>query len=413
MVRRGTSAGFAWVVVGAAACVAWTSTPSAQSASTDVPFGEQASFHVSKATLRARGASSALVERAGSSSLRYFRMLSEQFAARTCYEFRDLRWRLPSVAVHGDAHLEQFVVTNETFGLADFDRAGFGPTVVDLVRYAASLHLACRDVQWPCDPVQAVSSYFDAYRAALDHPVVRRQPAIVDRLRSSGHQDRIGWLEWADSLMEPMPPADELALRAGWTRFVDLMQETTPQRPESFYRISRFGALHMGIGSGLEPKTVIRIEGATDSPEDDVILEARSTAVPDGRECVWRPANGGSLHVLMLTSRLAQRLPDVFGFLPREGAREAPELWIQSWDRGYHELSLSELRSQPDLNELAADAATQLAGHFWTTFPEPLRLYQRFGQLRAFEMTADRARELARKFVEEAAIEWEHFRREP
>ena len=67
------------------------------------------------------------------------------FAARTCYEFRDVRWQLPSVAVHGDAHPEQFVVTDASFGLADFDRAGFGPAIVDLVRYAASVHLACRE----------------------------------------------------------------------------------------------------------------------------------------------------------------------------------------------------------------------------------------------------------------------------
>ena len=413
MAGRATSRWLVCVVVGAAACVAWTSTPDAQSASTEVPFGELASFHVSKSTMRAHGASPSLVDKAGSSSFRYFRMLGQQFAARTCYEFRDLRWRLPSVAVHGDAHLEQFVVTNDTFGLSDFDRAGFGPAVVDLVRYGASLHLACRDVQWPCDPAQAVANYFDTYRAALDHPVARRQPAVVDRVRSGDHRDRIGWLKWADNLMEPMPPADEQAFRAGWRRFVDLMKETTPQRPESFYRISRFGALHMGIGSAIESKTLIRIEGPTDALEDDLILEARTTAVPDGRECVWRPANGGSLHVLMLTSLLAQRLPDVFGFLPREGAREAPELWIQSWDPGYQEVLLSELRSQTDLDELATDAATQLAGHFWTTFPEPLRLHQRFAQLRAFEMTADRARGLARKFAEEAATEWARFRREP
>jgi uncharacterized protein (DUF2252 family) len=37
------------------------------------------------------------------------------------------------------------VVTDDDFGLADFDSAGYGPAIVDLVRYAASLHLACRE----------------------------------------------------------------------------------------------------------------------------------------------------------------------------------------------------------------------------------------------------------------------------
>lgn len=50
------------------------------------------------------------------------------------------RWRLPSGAVQGDAHLEQFVVTDDDFGLADFDNAGYGPAIVDLVRYARDQH---------------------------------------------------------------------------------------------------------------------------------------------------------------------------------------------------------------------------------------------------------------------------------
>jgi hypothetical protein len=114
----------------------------------------------------------------------------------------------------------------------------------------------------------------------------------------------------------------------------------------------------------------------------------------------------------MFASLLGPRLPDVFGFLPREGAREAPELWIQSWDRGYRELSIADLRSQTDLNELAVDAGTQLAGHFWTKFPEPLRGHQRFAQLRAFEMTSTRAKLLARTLADETIMEWERFRRQ-
>src|SRR5690606_37029914 len=137
------------------------------------PGPETFSFRLSKAKLRASGASDALIDRIGANAFNYFRVLAEPFKHRTCESFRDLRWRLPSRAVHGDAHLEQFVVTDDDFGLADFDNAGFGPAIVDLVRYAASLHLACREMGGPCDPEQAVTAYFSAYRAALDHLVVR------------------------------------------------------------------------------------------------------------------------------------------------------------------------------------------------------------------------------------------------
>jgi hypothetical protein len=211
--------------------------------------------------------------------------------------------------------------------------------------------------------------------------------------------------------MEPLPPLEEQALRRGWGRFVQLMRETTPNRPEAFYQIVRAGGINIGVGSALEPKTLIRVAGPSDVPDDDLMLEARITATPTGQECVSR-ANGGSLHVLMFESLLGPRLPEVFGFLPREGVREAPELWIQSWDPGYRELSVADLHDQTDLNELAIDAARQLAGHFWTKFPEPLRPHQRFAQLRAFEMTNARARTLARQFADETMAEWERFRRQ-
>ena len=397
-------------VITALTCAAWISVAAAQTSSTEAPFGERASFRVDKSTLRAQGASAALIEKVNASAFRYFRLLARQFAARTCFEFRELRWRLPFVAVHGDAHVEQFVITDHSYGLEDFDQAGFGPAVVDMVRYAASIHVACRQVGWPCNADEAVSAYFDAYKAALDEPVARKQPAIGDRLHAAAPQAAHAWLQWAESLMQPVPSNDEQSFRQGWGRFVQLMRETAPERPDTFYQISRLGGIDIGVGSALERKILIRIAGPTDALDDDLMLEARNTVTPTGAECVSRPANGGSLQVLMFASLLGPRLPDVFGFLPREGAREAPELWIQSWDRGYRELSVADLRSQTDLNELANDAGTQLAGHFWTTFPEPLRGHQRFAQLRAFEMTTTRAKMLARTLADEAVTEWERFR---
>jgi hypothetical protein len=402
--------GFACALLGTVTCAAWIGVTAAQTAPPDVPFGAPASFRVDKKALR--GVSPALLEKVEASPFRYFRLLAPQFNARTCSAFNDLRWRLPAVAVHGDAHLEQFVVTEGSYGLEDFDMAGFGPAVVDLVRYAASIHLACPNQPWACNGDQAVQAYFDAYLAALDRPVDRSQPPIVDRLRASVPQDQLGWLKWADALMQPFPAAEEDGLRRGWARFVHLMRETRPERPEAFYRISRAGRIEIGVGSAAEPKMLIRIAGPTDAPGDDLILEARITATPTGLECVMRPPNGGSLHVLMFTALLGPRLPDVFGFLPNERERVARELWIQSWDRGYRELAVSDVRTQPELDALAVDAAQQLAGHFWTKFPEPLRGHQRFAQLRAFEMSHDRARRLARQFADEVVAEWERFRRE-
>jgi hypothetical protein len=394
-----------------AGCRSAASFSQAQSLSEGPPGDEIFNLQLTKTKLRASGASDALLDKIGASAYRYFRAVAEPFKHRTCETFRDLRWRLPSGAVHGDAHLEQFVVTDDEFGLADFDNAGYGPAIVDLVRYASSLHLACREIEGGCDPEQAVIAYFSAYRAALDHPVERKQPAIVARLRGRLGPEPDAWLQWADGLMQPLPPADEQRVRSEWFRFVALMRETAPERPERFYTIRRLGSVEIGLGSALERKMLIRIAGPSDDPLDDVILEARNHSLPEYRGCVWKPT-GGSLNVFMLTSLLAHPLPEVFGVLPNPQGDELPEIWIQSWDRGYREVSLSDIRSQADLDALAADAGTQLAGHFWQTSPEALRGYQRFTQLRAFELTEQRARGLARSLAGEIVAAWNRFRGE-
>ena len=101
------------------------SFPPAQPVSTSLPEDDIFNLQLTKTKLRANGASEALLDKISASAFRYFRAIAEPFKHRTCEAFRDLRWRLPSGAVHGDAHLEQFVVTDEDFGLADFDNAGY------------------------------------------------------------------------------------------------------------------------------------------------------------------------------------------------------------------------------------------------------------------------------------------------
>jgi hypothetical protein len=73
-------------------------------------------------------------------------------------------------------------------------------------------------------------------------------------------------------------------------------------------------------------------------------------------------------------------------------------------------MSIAYLDTQSELDELATDAARQLAGHFWKNFPEPLRPYLRYGQLHAFDLVDARARKLAHELADEVVDAWERFR---
>lgn len=372
-------------------------------------FGASASFYLDRASMMTKPGATRLLTKLDASAYKYFRALGPQYALRTCAGFRDVRWHLPISAIHGDAHVEQFVVTPATAGVEDFDQSGFGPAVVDIVRYAASIHLACREVSWPCDAEAVVGKWLDAYRDTLDKPPTRKQPAVTERIRATTPTAAAAWLEWADGLMMPLPKPDEERARRGWADFRKVLLEVDPKRAGSYYDVVKVGALQMGIGSALETKLLFHIRGPSDAATDDIIVEARSSMPAVTHECSSHPLHGGTLWPLMFMSILGPRMPDVFGFATLADD-PAPEYWVQSWVPGYHEIALADLRSQAELVELAEDAARQLAGHFWTRFPEPLRAVQRHAQLQGFDLTRDRARQMAREFAAETVKEWERFR---
>jgi len=372
-------------------------------------FGTEASFALDRVDLVARGASPKLLEKLDRSAYTYFRALARRFELRTCARFQDERWHLPVVAIHGDPHVEQFVVTPTTAALEDFDQAGFGPAVVDLVRYAASVHLTCGAVTWSCDADRVVSAYFRAYRASLDQPPQRPPPAVTARLRQQTPAAALPWIAWAEGLLVPLSSDEEERVRRAWAGFQRLEAEVHPERPASFYDIVRVGSLQMGVGSALETKLLFRLRGPTDAPDDDPIVEARTSVPPTGSDCALRPLHGGALQPLMFMTLLGPRMPEVYGFATL-GTETAPEFWVQSWVPGYRELSIEDLRAETELVELAEDAARQLAGHFWTRFPEALRAVQRQAQLKVFDRTAARAATMAREFADETRREWERFR---
>ncbi len=380
----------------------------------DSGFGENATFRLDKAALRKGPGGAALVAKLESSPHRYFRFVAREFEARTCFTFRDVRWQLPVIAVHGDAHLEQFVVTRDTYGLEDFDQSGYGPAVVDLVRYASSIELACKQAQFPCDANKAIARYFDQYRDALDRASPPGPaPSVVQRVRMKAPQDRGAWLSWVDSQMIALDSVEEARTRRSWAAFRDLQRSVLPDRPAEFYDVVKAGELKMGVGSALERKMLFRIRGPSGDPADDVVLEARSGDLTESSGCVWRPKHGTALHVLLFMSLLGPRMPDVIGFVSFDRAPDNRPFWVQSWNPGYAELALADIRSQAELEELASHAAHQLAGHFWIVFPQQLRAYQRFAQLQAFDLVRARALALAHDLATEVEMEHARFKSAP
>ena len=81
----------------------------------------------------------------------YFRFVNRPWIARVCGAFGAELPDLPVVHLHGDAHVEQFAFTQDSWGLDDFDDSARGPALIDIVRFLGSIDVAARERSWEKD----------------------------------------------------------------------------------------------------------------------------------------------------------------------------------------------------------------------------------------------------------------------
>jgi uncharacterized protein (DUF2252 family) len=103
-----------------------------------------------------------LVDRLRADAFTYFRFINRAWTARVCEAFADVT-NPTIVHLHGDAHVEQFAVTQDAWGLDDFDDPTRGPTFVDVVRFFGSLDLAARQRGWTRERDALWDRFFDGY----------------------------------------------------------------------------------------------------------------------------------------------------------------------------------------------------------------------------------------------------------
>jgi hypothetical protein len=124
-----------------------------------------------------------LLERILEEPHNYFRFINIGFAEAVCVPFQKQLGAIPKVNLQGDAHLENYAVTERGRGLTDFDDATIGPMVLDLVRFGVSIHLACRANGWENKAGPIVQRFFSSYGAALENPgLTIPPPKLVDRI---------------------------------------------------------------------------------------------------------------------------------------------------------------------------------------------------------------------------------------
>ena len=132
-----------------------------------------------------------LIERLRADPFNYFRFINRSWIARVCDAFgRDLQ-ELPVMRLHGDAHVEQFAVTQDAWGLDDFDDSARGPAVIDIVRFLGSVDLVARQRSWEKNRDALFDRFREGYKRGLTEPdYVPPPPDIVRRLRTEAPATR-------------------------------------------------------------------------------------------------------------------------------------------------------------------------------------------------------------------------------
>ena len=360
------------------------------------------------------GSNPELLERIVESPHGYFRFINVPFSERICELFADRLAALSSEEVrafqlnlHGDAHVEQYAVTDLGRGLTDFDDSSQGPPFLDLMRFAASLRLSSRANGWDeLTEEGLVRTFLGAYRAALADPTMAApEPSVAVRLRQSFDRDTTGYLEWAESLMEPVPAEVEDELRAALAGFGDAMAREHVEVARGYFSPVRLGYLRLGVGSALATKFLVRVRGPSDDPSDDDVIEVKHVRDLTGISCIQTP-DDDPLRVLLSQARISYEPFKWLGYVRlREG-----NFWTHGWVRNYAELDVDQtFRAPEELAEVAYDAGVQLGiGHpklAAAPFDRLIRL-QVVRQLDAYPGELER---LSAVLAEEVIAAWARF----
>ncbi len=301
-----------------------------------------------------------LLDRLRSSPFAYFRYLAGPFARTVCDKYEPTIGAMPTVNLHGDVHVEQYAVADDGFGIVDFDDATKGPPLLDWLRFATSLFLAAKGDEGMARA--ALDRFVEGYQRGLSDPnavMSAPEPSAAKRIRQGFDTTPAQWLDRVTALIRPLDNVDEGKMQQARRQYIGQILKQNPDLTESFFALKKGGALDMGIGSAHEKKFLVRVEGPTAAPDDDVLLEKKQMKHQLLGRCVRGDASDPT-RVINAQSRFSRSPQRFLGYV----VLGSDAYYVHAWRVHYTELRVDDLRSPEELAEIAYDVGLQLGrGH--------------------------------------------------
>jgi len=347
-----------------------------------------------------------LLERIVESPHGYLRFINIQFTEEVCRQFADSLSQYPPFNLHGDAHLEQYAVTDLGRGLTDFDDSSSGPAVVDLVRLGVSLRLAVAAHGWNDRADELFEVFLSGYRAALDDSsTVAPEPAVVARLQDDFEYDRRKYFEWVEGISDPVPESEQVELVEAMRHYFDNLRAQYPSLDADFLKVERVGYLKLGIGSALDTKYLVQIRGESDAITDDLVLELKQVRDLAGIECV-AAGLGSDPYRILVGQSIAYQPYSMLGYVYFRDA----SFWAHAWVDNYRELDIDKsIETIEELREVAYDVGVQLGLGHPNQYEEPLALQLRREQIRLLDRDELQVKEASRELAELVEQAWSDF----
>ena len=309
-----------------------------------------------------------LLERLRADPYDYFRFVNRSWIARVCDDFAKDMEGLPVVRLHGDAHVEQFGVTNDAWGLDDFDDSARGRAVIDIVRFLGSVDLVTRRRSWEKERERLFDRFVEGYKRGLLEPHhLPPPPAIVRRLRNGTPATRAALLAWGESKMQPLTEPSMKAVMAALEAFTQITMRERPELGPEYLRVVRVGSIQSGVGSAVTPKILIRVRGPSDDPADDEILESKKIGDLGGLPCLTTSAQQPTLRIIDGNKQLGRLKYNILAAGPElmipevmATGEKLQDWWIRSLDPTYRQVRLTDLQLVGDLAAIGYDAGVQL-----------------------------------------------------
>jgi len=338
----------------------------------------------------------------------YLRFINILFSNEVCRRFSGALANSPSLNLHGDAHLEQYAITDLGRGLTDYDDSSTGPGILDLMRFGVSLKLVCLAKDWSEYDEKLYDKFLQGYRNALNDPEISApEPLVVKRIQSNFTIDRDKYFEWIESVMEPMPEQERDSVILAMQPYIETRLAEQTELNKDFFNIVKMGYLHMGIGSALDLKYLVRIQAKTNDSLDDIVLEVKEVRNLSEIECIQKAGTGSDpFRIIRGQARIAYQPFHHLGYFRFRNKN----FWVHSWVDNYKEISIDKsLNSPNDLAEVVYDIGVQLGkGHVkYIAYPFDLQL--RRDQLQFVTDYESKIKQSLKELTDLTIDAWEKF----